>query len=375
MTKPSIDLSNVTVADILSGGNEADDQNDSTNESTDTGDNDGNSADDSANDTNDDDNTDDGNDNNDTQDSDTDDSAGDDQSSDEDEGESEDDGPSVVSELATLIGYEFEEGEEFPEDIQGIANFTKKAAAQLSDQNMSTLFEQYPDVEEYLKYRSEGGNPNQYFELARKMTDYDAITDDSIKGDVDLQKSVISDLYSRHGYSDTEIREIVKDLEDSELLQKTALSSGNKLKALTAQEREQDLANQAAKAAFDKEENVKTWQTISDTIATGNLKGFVVPEKEKKNFHNWMSKPVDAKGTTQRAVDMAQMDTESSLALEYLYYKKFDLGKIAQNHKSSSKASNIRSRISGGGKSASKIVKGQGGHKRSTQLPGVENFL
>lgn len=294
------------------------------------------------------------------------------------EGEEEegDEEPSVIEELSSLTGFEFEE-EEFTEDVKGIADYTKKVGQKIGETYIKEVFEAFPDVQQYLKYRSEGGDPEKYFELSKKTTQYNDLTEDTLKDDVGLQKSVVRDMFSKMGYSEEDINETIKDLEDSELLLKQAVKSSARLGALAQQEQQAELQRQAELKEQAKQEERQTWKEISDTIARGELKGFIVPETDKKQFYDWMTKPVDAKGNTQRSIAMNEMDVESTLALEYLYFKKFDLGKMAKSVSATARNRGLRSRLNGKSNSPARaFAKGsKGGNQRASQLPELKDVL
>lgn len=286
--------------------------------------------------------------------------------------------PSVIEELAGLTGFEFED-EEFTEDVKGIADYTKKVGQKIGESYIAEVFEAFPDVQQYLKYRSEGGDPDKYFELSKKTAQYSDLNEESLKADTGLQKSVVKDMFTRMGYSEEDINETIKDLEDSELLLKQSVKFSSRLAAIAQEEKQAELERQQEELQARKEQEKQTWNEINQTISNGNLKGFIVPETDKKSFYDWMTKPIDAKGNTQRSIAMNQMDVESTLALEYLYFKEFDLGKLAKNFKTTSKNNGLRNRLKSNSKTpspAKAFSKGsRGGNSRAQKLPELKDVL
>lgn len=289
------------------------------------------------------------------------------------EGEGDDPQESVIAEVSELLGFEVEG--EFSEDVSGIAEYTKKVGEKMGEQYLANILEQFPDVHEFLNYRAQGGTTEDFFKISRQEMDYSSITEDQLKGSADLQKQVVREMYSKMGFEPDEIEDTLKDLEDSELLEKQAIKSSSKLKQFSAAEKAALIERQKEAAKQQEIADQETWREISTTIGTGSLKGMTVPESDKQSFFDWMSKPIDNKGTTQRMVDMSNIDTESSLALEYMYYKKFNVAS-APNRKSS-KESTLRSRLRKNTGSVQGVMnKGKtGGHQRTTKLPGLNDIF
>lgn len=378
-TKSAFDLSSVSVNDLLDsnqdmGGGGTDDQNveGATMPPADTSDTDdadqNNDQDDHSDDDQDTDN--DQNDNTDTDTSD--DSEGSDDG-DDSEGNDEPE-PTVISEISSLLGYDIEG--DFSDDVQGIADLTKQVGAKMGEQYASQIFEQFPDVQEYLQFRAQGGDPDKYFSAVKEENDYSSVTDEQLSKSPELQKRMVSEMYKLMGYDEDSITDTIKDLEDSELLGKQSKMAQTRLKAVSAENKARMFEEQKAADARRKEQEQEEWKQITSTIQAGNVKGITIPENDKKAFFDWMTKPVDDKGRTKRMVDMEQMDTESTVALEYLYYKQFEVSNL-KGAKGSNKSQQLRDRLRTAKGSVTKTMNtGKNpGHQRSTALPGLDELL
>lgn len=286
------------------------------------------------------------------------------------EGEDDAPEPSVISEISELLGFEVEG--EFPDDVQGIANFTKQVGTKMGEQFASQIFEQYPDVQQYLQFRAQGGDANKYFGAVKEEQDYASITEDQLGANPSLQEKMVRDFYTEMGLEESDINDTIKDLRESELLGKQAKLSHKKMTQMSAEKRQAMIQQQQVQAQQEADRAKQEWVEIADTIKKGSLKGLVVPESQKQNFYEWMSKP-DEQGMTQRQRVMETMDTESSLALEYLIYQGFDFSKLTKSGAGSSKSKVLRDRIRSGAGSVNKTLnKGrETGHQRSTKLPGL----
>ena len=87
------------------------------------------------------------------------------------------------------MGYEVEGN--FSEDYDGVAKFADAVAQEIAKEQLDTVFSQFPDVEQYLQYRYNGGDPKQYFQATAPVVDYSAveITDENVAINVRLWKS------------------------------------------------------------------------------------------------------------------------------------------------------------------------------------------
>jgi hypothetical protein len=104
---------------------------------------------------------------------------------------------------------------------------------------------------------------------------------------------------------------------------------------------------QKEQMAAQQKQQQEFWDGVSETIQNSNeFAGLQVPEKEKSKFFNYISRPVDKNGYTQRDIDHVEADMETKLAIDYLMYKGFNLNDII-NTKAKTKATrSLRDKIS-----------------------------
>ncbi|HAH23897.1 MAG TPA: hypothetical protein DCL77_09080 [Prolixibacteraceae bacterium] len=279
---------------------------------------------------------------------------------------------SMFQVLNEKLGYEVEG--EFKEDYDGLTEYTKKVADKMVESQLGELFKALPDVEEYMAYRLNGGNPNEFFGTAENSTDFTSI--ELVEENVMTQELVVATLLKSQGYAPDEIKETIEDYKDTNILFKHARKALPKVIAMDTARKENLMTEQAKLKADQDKDAAQKWEAIKTTIGTGELKGFIVPEKEKNEFYNWMSAPIDANGKSQRTLDRETMDTETMLAMEYLFYKKFELGKLAQNVKNTTQANTLRSKLNNSNQGASARMN-QGGQNSSqgVKLPKLSELL
>ncbi len=234
--------------------------------------------------------------------------------------------PGVIQTLTQRLGYEVEG--DFSDDYDGLEKYTAAVASKIAEEQLGNIFNQYPDVREYFQYRSNNGDPLKYFQAQQAEMDYGAM---AVDDNVATQRRVVQDGMRSQGFGDEDISKMMDAYEDAGILKDNAeVYLGHLQRNQTAQ-KQTLLQQQEAQAAQQRAEAEQYWQQVSKTVDSGELKGLQIPQRQRKQFYDWMTLPVDQKGATQRDVDRSQLDTETALALEYLIYQGFDLTKLSRN--------------------------------------------
>jgi len=269
---------------------------------------------------------------------------------DEPEQEQEDEAPSddeqeeplgIIKELSGLLGYDIEG--EFDESIEGIAEYTKKAGEAIAAQKVNELFQRFPDAYEYMKHLAQGGKKEDYLgsEGAPAYLDSDL----SSAGDETL-KTVIKQALTSQGFEQDAIEETLEDYEDTGLLKKQAAIAQKYLKRNYEKEK---AARDAATQKNIQDQQAKAEQAVSEikgVINKGELAGnFRIPEAEKPAFEKWMF-GANKEGKTQRDIERESMSMQDKLALEYLFFKKFELGDMVSKKAKSLTAQKLKEQLS-----------------------------
>ena len=287
-----------------------------------------------------------------------------------DSGESEEES-SVIDVLRSKLGYEVEG--DFADDYDGVVKFTQNVANEIAKEQLDTMFTQFPDVEEYLQFRYNGGEPKAYFQATSPEVDFSAVE----LGDDDLnsQRIVVQEVMRRQGYANEEITETVQDYVDAGILKKHADRGLVKLREAQKQEAGQLVAKQKAAAEGKQQELQQQWQTIRSTINKGAVRGFDIPTADKTKFFSWMSDSVDKQGRTQRTVDREAMDVETQVAMEYLLWKKFDLNKLVTNKRNTKQAQNLTQKLQQKASASKRMKGGKAGYTAPKKLPSLKDLL
>lgn len=279
--------------------------------------------------------------------------------------------PTVVQELAQEMGIELGEDEEFEDSIEGVKKFTVKAAEELATAQLENIFEQLPDVKEYMQFRINGGDPKEY-QKASTATDYEAL--EIGEDDTSTQKMVIREHLVREGYEKEEIQEMLEDFEDTGMLFKQSKRYQKRLITADKKAKEALVENQRIEAEKQEKQNQKTWKEIKEIVDGGELQGVVIPKTDQKGFMDWMSKPVDDKGNTARTLEKAKMSREQMLTIEYLVYKKLNLNDLVTRKANSQNATKLKDRLKDQ-KHKNRLPSSRQTAKRSVQLPTLDKLF
>lgn len=259
----------------------------------------------------------------------------------EDNDENED--PTVVSEVLDKLGYEVEE--EYEDTPEGLAAMTKDIASQMADDRIDEVLGSFPLVKQHLEYVMQGGESQNFMKAHDPGTDYNQF--ELAENDVASQRVILSNYFELKGHDKEFINELLEDYEDSGKLHKKAAAAKDALGKYQEQQRDQMYEQQRQQNIQTQKEQQEFWEGVAGVIEESReFKGINIPEKEKNKFFNYISKPVDKSGATQRDLDHTDADLESKLAIDYLLYKGFDLSKLISTKAKTQRAKTLRDKLS-----------------------------
>ena len=294
----------------------------------------------------------------------------------ESETETEEEEATIISTLKERMGYDIEG--EFADDYDGIANLTKAMAEKIAEEQFQSVFQSFPDIQEYLNYRVSGGDPDKFFKVAAKEIDFGKLQLN--KDDKGMQRKVVESFMQMQGFEAEEISEAIQDYEDAGLLLKNSERAVKKLAAHQVKEKESLVKQQQEQAQETARQTQETWGQIGSIINKGRLRDFTIPESDKKRFYSWMATPVDNKGRSQRLIDREKLDQESILAMEYLMYKGLDISKLVSAKVNTKQAASLKAKLKSSKPTASRRMKcNKGGYNKSSNgrpnIPTLDKLL
>tara|TARA_R110002074_G_scaffold145784_2_gene294933 strand:+ start:1332 stop:2450 length:1119 start_codon:yes stop_codon:yes gene_type:complete len=292
------------------------------------------------------------------------------------ETETEESEASIISTLKERLGYEIEG--DFEDDYDGIAGLTKAMAEKIAEEQFRSVFQSFPDIQEYLNYRVSGGDPDKFFKVAAKEIDFGKLSLN--KEDKGMQRKVVESFMQMQGFEAEEITEAIQDYEDAGILLKNSERAVKKLAAHQVKQKESLVQEQQQQAQETAKQTQETWGQIGSIINKGRLRDFTIPESDKKRFYNWMATPIDNNGRSQRLIDREKLDQESILAMEYLMYKGLDISKLVSAKVNTKQAASLKSKLKSGNPTASRRMKGnKGGYNKTSNgrpnIPTLDKLL
>ena len=254
-----------------------------------------------------------------------------------------DDDETVVSEVLAKLGLELD-ANSYDDTTDGLIKMTKDVGAQLAESKLDELFEAFPLVKNHLEYVLNGGDSQQFMKAYDPNTDFDKL---SIKEDnVRLQKSVLTDYFTLKGHDQDFIQEMLEDYEDGGKLFSKSEQAKSALAKVQKEERNKMLVKQKEQIAQQQQEQQKFWTGVYDTIEKSKeFAGISIPDKEKKKFFNYVSKPINKEGYTQRDLDHTNAEMETKLAIDYLMFKGFKLDSIIDKKARTKSVRSLRDKI------------------------------
>jgi len=259
-----------------------------------------------------------------------------------DEQEGEDSEASIAETIAKQLGYELEN--EYADTEEGLIEFTKDIAKEIAEDQLQSLFDQFPTVQKHLDFVLAGGDPDKFFEAYNPSLDYGNIEID--KSDSRTQKGFVVEYLRTKGHDDEFIKDMVEDYEDSGKLYDRAVNAQKQLANIQAKEREQIVERQKREQLEAKQKQEEFWEGVANTIQEGReFAGIRIPEKEKAKFFDYISEPVDKSGKTRRDMDYANSELDVKLAIDYLMYKKMNLQDIITTKVRTESAKSLRDKI------------------------------
>jgi hypothetical protein len=251
----------------------------------------------------------------------------------------EDDIP-LVKELSEKLGFEFEE--EFEDSVEGIVELSKRAAEKFAEQELDSIFNEYPEVKQLLEYMSMGGDPTKYMNTVFPEMDYNTV---ELTDDERQHEGLVRQELMLKGYSQEDIQAEIEDYKAGGILENKAKRALANLKKHQVAEKQNILKSQKEEYENQQREIETFWNGVNDTISKASqFKGLNIPEAEKKAFFEYLSKPVkDSK--SQRDLDVEAADMETRLAIDYLLMKKFNLSNLITNKAKTLQAKSLKDRL------------------------------
>lgn len=170
--------------------------------------------------------------------------------------------------------------ENFNDSIEELLASTEKTINKRVDEKIK----EFPDVvQDLVKHIQDGGSINSFLNLQAHNESLESL---DIENNIDDQKEIIYAYFKYQEYEDSEIQDLIKDYEDSGILEKRAKSAMDKYQKIVEKEKE-NLRIQAQKQKQEKlqkeQEKIKTIESyINKSEAIGGLN---LNKRDKEEFN------------------------------------------------------------------------------------------
>ena len=269
----------------------------------------------------------------------------DDKEEDDDDDYDTEEDDSIVGAVLDKLGYEVDD--DYDDTTEGLVQMTKDIASTMADDRMEEVLEKFPLVKQHLQYVLEGGESQQFFKAYDPNLDYSKLQIQ--ESDISSQKAILGDYLVTKGHDNDFIKEMLEDFEDTGKLYSKAEAARKALGKHQDTQRGQLLTEQRETQRQQGEELKEFWNGVADTIEESReFAGLRVTEKDKNDFFNYLSRPINNEGSTQRDLDHQEADMETKLAIDYLMYKGFDLEQVIDTKARTKSVQTLRDRLSKG---------------------------
>ena len=268
----------------------------------------------------------------------------------------------VVSQVLSTLGYEVDDA--YDDTTEGLVALTKDVGAQMAEEQLDALFQKYPLIRNHLDYVMNGGDSQNFMTMYDPRSDYSKVNLN--KDDVQLQKYVLGEYFKTKGHDKSFVEDLLEDYEDSGKLHTKATQAQKALVEAQQKQRAAALEQQKQQQVKARKEQKQFWDDVYNTIdESQDFKGIVVPEREKKKFFNYLSKPVTKEGYTQRDIDHSESKMDVKLAIDYLMFKGFNLDTIIDKKARTKSVKTLKDKIRGHKES----LKSAKGARRTSSKP------
>lgn len=253
---------------------------------------------------------------------------------------------SFIKSIASKLGIELKEGEEYEETEEGLIELTQRAAEEFADTKLNGWLESLPPVAsdffDYLQMLGEEANEDNiksFFTAVNPEIDYKSVDMEN----VDAQKAVMRTFFKKNGFSDDEIKESIDDMEVAGTLIKQAKMAASKLATMQEKQRQELLTEQKEKDRVKKENNQKFFNNVKQVIETGKVNNFTIPVTEKKAIFDY-----DTQGDFMKDLNEILKDPSKRVELAIAVKNKFNLNKYISNAAQTQKANTLRDKLKAG---------------------------
>jgi hypothetical protein len=228
----------------------------------------------------------------------------------------------------------FDENKEYEDSEQGLIEIFEDTVNHKVEEWKSSLSDLSLQLIEYIENNGTvEGFVNKFQETKYSEVDLD---------DEDNQKSLVEEHLLATGLDADEVKETLRDYEDSGILERQAKIAQKYLSKQQELENERFIENQRQQKEREEFERQAQMEEFENDIMNNNFQTLNIPKAERQKFLEYLTKPVTKDGKTKYLLEDSY---EDRIRMAYMKFKKFDFGDIEK--KATTKATlNLKKELS-----------------------------
>jgi hypothetical protein len=253
---------------------------------------------------------------------------------------------SFWSDLEKLAGetVEVDFGNVDPVSPEGALIYAKAFRDKGIEEFEKQLAELYPKEYQALVLRQEGQDPS----ILYKDTVFDYANLEIVEEDEDMQKAILKEDMKSQGVSEKRIEALIKTIYNSGDLYTEAQESLKRLREEQSREFQYELERINQEKAIQQNEIGTFSNIVEDVITNGQIGDFVINDKDKKGFYDFLANNIQYSDGNFYAVvplekDIAKLNKQ--LQTEYFRYKNGNLKDIVVKQAITENAKKLRANI------------------------------
>lgn len=273
-------------------------------------------------------------------------------------------------ELSNITGDDIEQidfGNTDPLSPQGVAKLIEYKTSKVQQEIEEYLAQVAPLEYQALLLRIEGKDPSELYNKVG-FKDYNNLVIE--EDDVKTQKEIIYEDLKQQGVTEDRITKMIKMIENEGELFEEASKSKNNLASLQKQNFEYETENIKKQKQLEREYIENFNNLVNETIGKGEIGNFIIPEKDKNNFYEFVRKNVIFNnGEFYVSNRIAKENYEEVMKSFYFQYKGGDLKSLIEKEAKKQNVSRLRSIAS-----ASKNINGDDLSKNDSKKTGAKHW-
>ena len=290
----------------------------------------------------------------------------------EDPTDSEETESRIVDDIIDSFGYEGIDKENYEDDENGFKKLATDLSSRLAEERLKELLSKDELIAKHFEYKMLGGDSKTFLETMYPKNDFSSI--EITEEDEASQDKALKTYFNLKGFTPEESNELIKDIEVAGQKFERAKSAKTAIDSHNASQKEALIENQRRQKEQQEQQAREQIENVTRTIKeASDFKGIAIKESEKTEFIDYLTRPVNGQGQTQRELDAMKAGTDERLLVDLLMYKKFNLQEFIETKAKTTNARGLRKNV---GKTESKkpssATKSSNGYEKNPNLESID---